>query len=131
MTLSICKQSPVTMKNLIIILSILFLFVICGDIYGKKGETQYVIKNVLIVAYSDIPPVSGIFSTWIQVTVKNEKEETYYFFIPHMRSNTKYPKVGTRCNMYYHYEDIDGLIGKETKKIKNAKVADEIIEISE
>jgi len=85
-------------------------------------DVTHIQKDVVVLGYSETPPDSGYLRTWIAMTTRDGGGNQEQFLVPYMGKNTFLPKVGVTCDLVYQYEDVEGLVGLETKEIKRAKV---------
>ena len=92
-----------------------------------RDDMDRLLRGVAIVSYSDKPPLSGFVRTWIRVTVRTDRERTDDLYIPYLRDDMVLPAVGGTCDIYYHYDTVDGLVGTTREHLERVRVIDEII----
>lgn len=93
-------------------------------LFGCSGvmTATHTQSDTEIVRYSETPPDSGYLKTWVLVATRDRAGNESQFLIPYMGKSTFLPAPGTICDVVYRYEDIDGLVGLQTRKIRAAKV---------
>lgn len=116
------------MKKLVYIFFIAVLSANLAEcVHVNKKMDENVLSDVSIYMYSERPPLSGYIKTWVRLTVRADDGKYYDLFIPYLREDTYFPPVGSICDIYYHYDDVDGLVGLKTEHLDHARVVDKII----
>jgi hypothetical protein len=86
-----------------------------------------VFTDVVVYMLSERPPLSGVLKTWIEVGVKESSGDAHELFIPYLQEDTHIPEIGATCDVYYHYEELRGLVGTKSMHISAARIVDKFV----
>jgi len=109
--------------NLARIVTMAFVFA-QSTAMGADVSTSRTVRGV-VVAMSERPPLSGVLSTWVEISVEDTAGSSpTKVFIPYITEKQRLPRIGESCDFNYHIETIQGVVGLKGAKILDAKVVE-------
>jgi hypothetical protein len=80
----------------------------------------------VITTVGDVPPFdTGVIATFVEVHARSSKAEEV-LYLPYVREQAS-PVVGQRCAIKYLAWHVNGIVGRETRLIPEAKVIEQIV----